>query len=78
MQVAVQTPGEELPTTECELSTCEMDQNFEAAAVKYDLNMNSEANSMQIFMISLKSLLGFSFLKFGGNVLNVISFLLLL
>lgn len=55
--------GEELHTKECELCTCEMDHDFEAAAVKSYLNMNSEANTMQIFVVSLKCLMGFSFLS---------------
>lgn len=38
-----------------------MDHNFEAAAVKSYLNMNSEANTMQIFMFSLICLMGFNF-----------------
>lgn len=41
------------------MCTREMDHNFEAAGVKSYLNMNSEANTMQIF----KCLMGFSFLS---------------
>lgn len=40
-----------------------MDHNFEAAAVKSYLNMNSEANTMQIFIVSLQRMMDFSFLS---------------
>lgn len=40
-----------------------MDHNFEAAAVKSYLNMNSEANTMQIFIVSLQCMMDFSFLS---------------